>query len=580
MSNASPQQRQSLRSFASEMLHIVSEFATPEQRAEWLQVLREHAAAQGVSDLFDAMMEAYQGRAVDREIREIFDLVSEGATSEQWTQWLRVPLEYAAATGSVNLFKALMTAGADGSAGWRGRDGRTLLHAAALGRSADVMSSLLDAGAGPDVNVVSACPKIWGSAGFSEVSALYLAAFNPHKDVARLLVKAGADVNFQAQGSGSDGSSILSLAARGACEELVNDLLQAGADPNMDVQPECRALHWGVRCGSEGIVSALLAAGANKNALDCDLQSPLIVAACRDRLEIGNALMDAGADVEIRDGEGYNALDVAAQRGFVAIVKAILRHGADVNAAHEGATALHWAVHRGQVGVIDALVEAGANIEAKTAVRELTPLCVAASEPNCNTVRSLLQHGADVHARDDRGNTPLHSVLHSVSHWPLSAAATASAVDLLLRSGADESALNHDNETPAELFDIFASTWRGSGVEAIRLLLIRALNDRAWRRRCWLVMLRSRASNASSASCDTDGGSGDAASVADGDADIGGSMIAETDNPGGVESGVLRQVEAGFVYGASEIHRSLRTVVSSLVGLELEGVFRTVVDFL
>lgn len=61
---------------------------------------------------------------------EIFKLVRELATSEQWREWLRAPLEHVAAKGSMDVFTRLVDAGADGSAGWRGCHGRTLLGAA------------------------------------------------------------------------------------------------------------------------------------------------------------------------------------------------------------------------------------------------------------------------------------------------------------------------------------------------------------------------------------------------------------------------------------------------------------------
>ncbi|CBJ25690.1 hypothetical protein Esi_0008_0114 [Ectocarpus siliculosus] len=82
----------------------------------------------------------------------IFKLVQEEATPEQWKQWLRVPLEHAAAKGNLDLFTRLMDAGADGCSGWRGCYGRTLLGAAACGDGDQMVRALLEAGATDDVN--------------------------------------------------------------------------------------------------------------------------------------------------------------------------------------------------------------------------------------------------------------------------------------------------------------------------------------------------------------------------------------------------------------------------------------------
>lgn len=93
---------------------------------------------------------------------EIFKLVSkEGATRQPWAEWLRVPLEHAAAQGNHGLVDNLLGAGANGSVGWKGCDGCSLLYAAALGESEGVVSSLLRAGgAQPDVNVPVAAVSI------------------------------------------------------------------------------------------------------------------------------------------------------------------------------------------------------------------------------------------------------------------------------------------------------------------------------------------------------------------------------------------------------------------------------------
>ena len=82
-----------------------------------------------------------------------------------------------------------MDAGADGSAGWRGCHGRSLLGAAARGKNAGIASALLEAGVKPDVHVT------YGDDDVRE-SALHVAAAAGAESVAEVLMSAGgADPN-------------------------------------------------------------------------------------------------------------------------------------------------------------------------------------------------------------------------------------------------------------------------------------------------------------------------------------------------------------------------------------------------
>lgn len=121
---------------------------------------------------------------------------------------------------------------------------------------------------------------------------------------------------------------------------------------------------------------------------------------------------------------------------------------------HEGRTALHLASgHRlGSDGTLVALLEAGANIEARTSF----------------------------------GETPLHEACKALR---------VSAVQRLLRSGADDGAGDGDGRTPAALTSaLLRSQCPGMFQDMLKIilqLLAAAPADNVWRRRGWLLMLRS-----------------------------------------------------------------------------------------
>ena len=509
---------------------------------------------------------------------EIFKLVSYGATPEQWAEWLRVPLEHAAARGNLDLVNTLISAGADGSAGYRGCRGRTLLDAAALGGNADVVTALIRAKARPDVNVVSLSPLR---------SALYTATVCGHEEAALRLVKAGALLSYK---DAVDQWSVLHEAAYGGHARLVNELLIGGADPNSAGGRHHRTpLHLAALCGCAEIIVTLLLSGANKDCvIDRDGNSLLMWAAGGGCLPVVKILLAAGADFNIRRTlNDFSALDIAATKGHVSVVKAILGQGGDVNFVDRfGFSVLHKAIKHKQVGVIDALVEAGADVERRTSFGQ-TPI-VYAFRRDCHNLPvmiALLRGGADVNARSD-GETILHRACNS-KHIGV-----AATVDFLLRWGADETARtkNHRmqvDELPDYTGNFFAFCSLEEG-ELVRLLLARAPADRAWRRRCWLVMLRWRSSQAAEAASSNKDASGTRSSIAAAAESRAGSSgevtragrtasrleywLRGTTNNGGGDV-----VGAG---GAKTDGENLRDLVEQLLGLEPDGVFRAVVGFL
>ncbi|CAM9848932.1 unnamed protein product, partial [Ectocarpus sp. 13 AM-2016] len=413
---------------------------------------------------------------------EIWKLVSYSATPQQWKEWLRVPLEHAAVRGNLNLVNSLLEAGADGSAGWRGCRGRTLIDAAALGGSEPVVSALLRAGAQPDVNVVSVSSKR---------SALYTATVCGHEDAARRLVAAGADVDFE---DPVHWNAVLHEAILGGHIQLVNDLVLVGPDLDSRDEYGCTPLHVATITGLDRVMSTLLLKDeVYTDALDDNGVTPLMEACWFGHLSVVNALLTAGADVTIRDNSGYSALDSASKFGHIDVIGALLRYGVDVNACGDDVfSPLHLAAQRDQADAINALIQAGADIESSEGCSLAPPLFSATDPRNLKAMNTLLWHGASLTAQDTDGNTPLHLACYRQDKG------LEAPVDLLLRWGADETAPNSDGKTPADLLDEHdndndRTTCSEAEIEQVRLLLARAPADRAWRGRCWLVMLRSYA---------------------------------------------------------------------------------------
>lgn len=134
---------------------------------------------------------------------------------------------------------------------------------------------------------------------------------------------------------------------------------------------------------------------------------------------------------------------------------------------------------------IFALARAGADIE-EVYRGEVTPLCLSTSSTSYYAAMlALLSMGANLHARCRYTEmTALHAACEAVD---------PDAADLLLRWGADETAVDQNGRTPAAVIprmDEAPEEHRPAILRLVKLLEF-ADQDRTWRRRGLLVMCRA-----------------------------------------------------------------------------------------
>ena len=110
----------------------------------------------------------------------------------------------------------------------------------------------------------------------------------------------------------------------------------------------------------------------------------------------------------------------------------------------DGFRPLHLACFFGRPEVVGRLLERGAEMEvmSKNPQIRVMPINSAAAGGGAETVRVLLEHGADPNARAEQGFTALHA---AAQHGDFELA------DLLLRHDAARSARTDDGKTPADL---------------------------------------------------------------------------------------------------------------------------------
>ena len=101
-------------------------------------------------------------------------------------------------------------------------------------------------------------------------------------------------------------------------------------------------------------------------------------------------------------------------------------------------TPLHAAAQKDASATAEVLLQQGANVNAKNN-KGFTPLHATALADASATAEVLLQQGANVHAKDNEGGTPLHAAAQK------DASATA---EVLLQQGANVHAKTNEGHTP------------------------------------------------------------------------------------------------------------------------------------
>jgi ankyrin repeat protein len=160
------------------------------------------------------------------------------------------------------------------------------------------------------------------------------------------------------------------------------------------------------RLGDGAAVTELLAIGHDANDADADGFTALEAASQVAAPNLVRRLLSAGADVNA-GSFGETPLMAAAGFGHAEIVEMLLASGADVHAISDEPTpetALDQAAGGGHAGIVGRLLELGVDVEG--ADDEITPLMNAAELGHLETIRVLLDAGADPF-RTYKGETSL-----------------------------------------------------------------------------------------------------------------------------------------------------------------------------
>jgi ankyrin repeat protein len=275
----------------------------------------------------------------DGDTAEVRRLLQQGASANTRDEAGDTALMRAALYADVECMRVLFESGAEVNG--PGKDGTVPLLRTT--HDPEKMRLLLDRGARVDDFALVAAASVPGSRGSLE-----------------LLFARGANGR-----AAKPAYTALMAAAHNGDLDVVQCLLDHGADANAKTPTGFSPLIAAALSGNARVVALLLKRGAEPNAV-CELergilQTPAGVAASMGHTECLRLLMAAGADINVQGGPfSHNALLGAAITPSKETVRLLLEK-ADVNAKDwNGNTALDWATRRGETEIVKILREAGA----------------------------------------------------------------------------------------------------------------------------------------------------------------------------------------------------------------------------
>ncbi len=275
------------------------------------------------------------------------------------------------------------------------------------GFSKEAFQELLDSGLDINEEVKVETPSSFRTRGAlflynGKGTRLFHATRFNDEELVEWLVEHGADVNKATE----DGYTPLIVALGLGNENLVHYFVEHGADVNKVTENEKSPLSFAFRSGDLNLFYYLIENGAK---IDNEVGASILLRSIlNSNEEFVKYLIAHGADINRGPKDGYSPLLAALEINNHPLIELFVGLGAEVKGLKDenGMTPLLLALRNGcSEEILSYLIENDDNVNAE--VNGHTPLLVASQRGNENLIKLLVEKGADVNVVNNIGETPL-----------------------------------------------------------------------------------------------------------------------------------------------------------------------------
>ncbi|MEI7534498.1 MAG: ankyrin repeat domain-containing protein [Verrucomicrobiae bacterium] len=176
-------------------------------------------------------------------------------------------------------------------------------------------------------------------------------------------------------------------------------------------------LHWSVLTDQLPFTDFWLESGVARAATNAAGQTPLHLAAARGLTKQVTRLLAAGVPLDLKDTNGMTAFEVAVQAKQTEVIQLLLaKNPANAISQYGISTPLHKAAADGKIEALTNVLATVTNLEMPDELG-FTPFQIAVKRGHLQAATLLLEAGADVNARDAKGNTALQLIMLEPPNW-------------------------------------------------------------------------------------------------------------------------------------------------------------------